>query len=209
MSADARRDAIVVATIAAIHEHGAMPTTRQVAHAAQVAEGTIFRVFDTKDELRAAVLQRTFDPAALFGKLSAIDPRQPLRPILIEIVQVLQERLTSTFTVMHALGLSGPPAEVVGTSAHQIRIDTVNALRALLDPHQAELAMPVEEFGHILRLLAFAGSHRDIAHGRVLTAEQTVDVLLYGALRRTDRAECGAHHDHVASRPHVASRTKE
>ena len=199
MSPAERRDALVVATILAIRQFGAMPTTRQIADAAGVAEGTIFRVFDTKDELRTAVLRHTFDPVPLFEKLSRVDQTRPLRQMLIEVVGLLHERLSGTFTVMRALGLSAPPAEAIGTSAEQVRQDTAALLQRLIEPHQGELTMPAEQFGHILRMLAFAGSHRDITHGRMLTAEQTVDVLLFGALRRTGCATT----DHRA--PHAGS----
>ncbi|MEO8851631.1 MAG: TetR/AcrR family transcriptional regulator [Allobranchiibius sp.] len=163
-----------------------MPTTKQIACAAGVAEGTIFRAFDTLEELRAAVLQHTFDPAHFLAALSLIDAGQPLRDLLIDIVTVLHRRLGATFTVMQALGLSAPPSQVVSQSADQIRADTASVLQHLMVGHEAELTLPVDEFVHIVRLLSFAGSHHEIAHGRTLTPEQTVDILLFGALRRPD-----------------------
>jgi AcrR family transcriptional regulator len=51
-----RRSMIVQATLPLLLEHGEMVTTRQIADAAGIAEGTIFRVFADKDELIAAVL---------------------------------------------------------------------------------------------------------------------------------------------------------
>lgn len=186
MAPEERRSAIVAATICAIHEHKTMPTTKQIACAAGVAEGTIFRVFDTKEELRAAVLHYTFDPDHFLAKLNLIDPDQPLRELLIDIVTVLHRRLGATFTVMRALGLSAPPSHVVSESADQIRADTASALQHLVEGHHDQLTLPVDEFVHIVRLLSFAGSHHEIAHGRTLSPEQTVDILLFGALRRTD-----------------------
>ena len=46
----------------------------------------------------------------------------------------------------------------------------------------AQLAVPVEEFVHVLRLLTFAGSHQKVADGRLLAPEQIVDVVLHGTL---------------------------
>lgn len=184
MTPEARRAAIVEATIEAMREHEAMPTTRQIAQAAHIAEGTIFRVFATKEELRAAVVQRTFDPGQFLRQLSRIDAEQPLRDLLVDIVRVLHARLGATFKIMRALGLSAPPGHIVSESADQIRADTASVLHQLLARHEGELALPAAEFVHIVRLLSFAGSHHEIAHGRTLTPEQTVDILLYGALRR-------------------------
>ena len=46
-----RRRELAQATLPLVIEHGRAVTTRQIAQAAGVAEGTIFRVFDTKDDL--------------------------------------------------------------------------------------------------------------------------------------------------------------
>ncbi len=48
---DERRAMIIEAMLPLLLEHGEMVTTRQIAEAAGIAEGTIFRVFADKDEL--------------------------------------------------------------------------------------------------------------------------------------------------------------
>lgn len=56
MSPEDRREAIVQATIPLLFTHGANVTTSQIAKAAGIAEGTVFRVFKDKRELiRACV----------------------------------------------------------------------------------------------------------------------------------------------------------
>jgi AcrR family transcriptional regulator len=58
-----RRAAIVEATLPLLITHGSGVTSRQIAEAAGVAEGTIFRVFTDKEELLEAVGDLVFDPA--------------------------------------------------------------------------------------------------------------------------------------------------
>ena len=56
MTPDDRRRTLVEATIPLLHEHGKAVTTKQIADAAGVAEGTLFRVFDSKDDLVTAAV---------------------------------------------------------------------------------------------------------------------------------------------------------
>ena len=92
MSADDRRAALVDATLPLLLEHGRTVTTRQIAEAAGVAEGTIFRVFDSKDDLVAAALDRAFDIEPFLADLRRIDPDQAAaRPLVSDMVTLAAE----------------------------------------------------------------------------------------------------------------------
>ena len=106
-----RRVSIVRAALRLIAANGTMPTTREIAEGAEIAEGTIFRAFDTKERLVEAVVGETFCPAPISVQMEAIDPDQPLRERLVALVTVLQGRFTEIFGVMSALGLTAPPAD--------------------------------------------------------------------------------------------------
>ncbi len=84
MPPDERRRSIITATLPLLIEHGEMATTKQIAEAAGVAEGTIFRAFADKDALIAAVVQAAVDPGPLEAALAAIDPELPFEQQVTE-----------------------------------------------------------------------------------------------------------------------------
>src|SRR3954462_11502291 len=92
---DERRSSIVAATLPLLLEHGEMATTRQIAEAAGVAEGTIFRAFTDKDELIAAVVEAAMDREPLEAALSAIDPGLTFEQQVITATAILQERVVN------------------------------------------------------------------------------------------------------------------
>jgi AcrR family transcriptional regulator len=190
MAPEERRAAIIDATLPLVLEHGAAVSTRLIAEAADVAEGTIYRVFPDKDALMCAVTEKAFDPRPTLAQLGAIDRRQPLRDRLTAAVLIMQQRLVGVFVLIDALGLTGPPP-----GRHEAHGSMNDAFRAaLVDVVGADasaLRVPASEFAHVLRLLVFSGSHPRISDGRPLSAEQIVAVLLDGLL---------AHHDHREAR---------
>ena len=64
LSPDARRASIIAATLPLLRMYGREVTTSQIALAAGVAEGTLFRVFPDKETLITAAVASVFDPTA-------------------------------------------------------------------------------------------------------------------------------------------------
>ncbi|MEO3937797.1 helix-turn-helix domain-containing protein [Dermatophilaceae bacterium Soc4.6] len=112
-----RRARLVDAARDLIAARGTVPTTREIAEAAGVAEGTIFRVFETKDDLVDAVVASAFCPALFRRGLAGVDVALPLRERLVAIVTLLQRRFVEVFGLMAALGLTAPPGFPAG--AHE------------------------------------------------------------------------------------------
>ena len=110
---DARRRAIVDAVAPLLVAHGAAVTTKRMADAAGVAEGTLFTVFDDKRALIMAVLEDRLDPEPLTAALAAIDAQAPLRDALTAAAAVVLPRIEEVRALASAL--HGLPA---GTPSH-------------------------------------------------------------------------------------------
>ena len=91
MPSEERRASILAATVPLLIDHGTEITTRQIAAAAGVAEGTIFRVFIDKETLIAAAVEQAFDPAPVEAELRAIDPTLDLEARCEAAVDIIQK----------------------------------------------------------------------------------------------------------------------
>jgi len=185
LPADQRRDALVEAVLPLLRQHGRGVTTRQIAEAAGVAEGTIFRVFPSKDDLIAAALARAFSPEGWTRDLAVVDPGAPIRERLEQIVAVMQRRLTDIFGLMKAIGLVAPPRHD-SDRADAARAHVTEQLLALVGDDAERFRIPAVDVLHTLRLLTFAGSHHQIADGRLLTPHQIVGIVLDGVLKKEE-----------------------
>ena len=106
MSPEDRRDAIVGAAIPLLRARGAGVTTRELADAACVAEGTLFRVFPDKAALVRAAIERALDPTPVVAQLGGVERDLPVRIAIAKVTAILQEHavgVASLVAVNHEL----------------------------------------------------------------------------------------------------------
>ncbi|WP_229693931.1 TetR/AcrR family transcriptional regulator [Lentzea pudingi] len=107
MSPEDRREAIVQATLPLVVKAGANVTTSQIAAAAGIAEGTVFRVFKDKAELLDACIQRALHSDEEVARLAAIPADVPLEERLTAGVATFSGYLDRMWGVIGALRESG------------------------------------------------------------------------------------------------------
>ncbi len=180
MSPEDRRTAIVEVAIPLLQEHGAGLTTKQVADAAGIAEGTLFRAFGTKDELVSACTATVFDSTPAVAALRAIDPSLPLDERLTRGVGVLQqhvERIVGLISVLHHAGAPAPVEPKRRRGSRDPAVDA--AFTDLIGDDAASLRKPVLEVIGLLHLLTISSVHPFMYTGRLDPAD-IVSVVLDG-----------------------------
>jgi len=140
---DERRSMIVAATLPLLLEHGDRVTSRQIAEAAGIAEGTVFRAFADKDELIVAVLEAAIDPQPLEQALAGISRDLPFEAMLAAAVVRIQQRVIDVWRLMSSVGTrfhertrrpmadSDALVRIFAAHADQIRVEPIEAARLL------------------------------------------------------------------------------
>lgn len=182
---DERRATLVAATVPLVRVHGWKVSTRQIADASGVAEGTIFRVFPDKDSLVRAAIDSAMDCAPMLEELAGIDASLPLRLRLVAATTVLQRWLVDIISVLTAVRTHGSVADDRARRDNDEKIHAI--VRRLLEADRAAFRCPITEVIRLLRLLVFAGSHPLLNEGTLLTPEEIVTVVLDGVLVHDDR----------------------
>jgi AcrR family transcriptional regulator len=169
---DERRRAIIAAVLPLLIRQGGTVTSRQMAEAAGVSEGTIFNVFADKDELVAAALEQAIDQAPLEQAIAAIDDAEPFEERLIRATELIQRRIVGIWRLVSQLGPHHHPerrplpdspalAALLGTEPDRLRVDPIDGAR-------------------LLRALTLACSHPMLT-AEPRTAAEIVDLFLHGA----------------------------
>ena len=91
LAPEERRQAIIAATLPLLREQGASVTTSQIAQAAGIAEGTIFRVFHDKRELLLAALRAAMSAGAELDRIRAIPAEASLVERLLAAIAAISD----------------------------------------------------------------------------------------------------------------------
>lgn len=187
MEADERRAAILAATVPLLRDRGVNVTTRELASAAGVAEGTLFRVFADKEALIGAAIAQALDPGPTLAAMSAIDRGLDLRTTLLRAVELILARsrdVAVLLSVSHDLASGMPPhgRHMRPHGHHPIEM-VAGAVAGLLAPHRARLRLDVTVCARMLVGIVFATT-RPLSDDTApaLTPEQIVGLFLDGAL---------------------------
>ncbi|WP_179775784.1 TetR/AcrR family transcriptional regulator [Amycolatopsis endophytica] len=180
MSAEDRRRMIVQAVLPLVIEHGAAVTTAQIARAAGIGEGTIFRAFTDKDELIDACIAEALKPDTALAAIAEIPLDQPLRDRLTEAAEAMSAHLERMGALMAALHSSGRLKR--GEHKKGARMDSFTAVREaiadLFTPGDG-LRLPADKLAGIFQSLLLA--RRRDGQGS-LTPDELIDVFLHGAV---------------------------
>jgi AcrR family transcriptional regulator len=179
LSAKDRRAAIIAATERLIVAEGSQVSTRAIAQAAGVAEGTIFRVFPTKDAIIDAIFDDAFDQDAFTAQLAKIDQDAALESRMAAVVAILVKRNRRIMALFTALGFRRPPG--LGDRQHKAgRVAYFERIAAILEPDRELLRMSPLEAARLLQAMVVAITMPMLADRPNYAPKDIVDLMLNG-----------------------------
>jgi AcrR family transcriptional regulator len=194
MNPEDRRKMIVRAVLPLIIEQGASVTTSQIARAAGIGEGTIFRAFTDKDELLDACTLEALKPDDALDAIAEIPLDQSLEKRLTDAADTLNahlQRMGALIAAMHAAGRTrhrDPEQRDPEQRAKPYkggRRESIAAMRGamteLFEPEKDQLRLPAEQLASLFLTLLFTRS-RMAPDEDGPEASELVDVFLHGAL---------------------------
>ena len=161
-----------------LKQHGRDVSTRQIAEACGVAEGTLFRAFGDKESLISAAIDAYFDPLPLRTAITSIDPSLPADGKVRAVLDLLHDRFQGVIGLMSALRVTDGPPPIARTASES----WLEAFEQLMAPHREELSAPVATVGHYLRLIAFATAIPPISAAHEFASDELLPLVTHGVL---------------------------
>lgn len=190
LAPEERRAAIIDATVPLLREHGILVTTRQIADAAGVAEGTIFGVFPDKPSLIRAAVLSALDPEQGVKRIAAVQSPD-LRTRLRATAQILTEGMNLNGKLVGLLRAAAKTGDDEADAELHKRIfegqrRLTETVAQAFEPDRDQLRVPPMQAAQLFLHLHFANTrHAMISPGEpALSGDQIVSLLLDGLLQR-------------------------
>lgn len=181
LSRDDRRAQILAAVLPVVLERGMAVTSKELADAAGVAEGTIFKAFGDKETLLrelAADNALGADAAGLW-----LESLEPADLTLEQLVEGIAQRALDQYVVQLRLFQMLGPLMQAPTQEHLDRFEAELApWAAALADHADGLTFEPAHAASMLRMLVVAGSQEG-AWGIPMTAADITRMFLHGVTR--------------------------
>lgn len=184
MAPEDRRAALIAATVPLLHEHGPQISTRQIAAAAGVAEGTIFGVFKDKQSLIVASLVEALDPRPTIDAMAAIDPALGLRERMTATADLVIDRFERSARLMAAarrLMFSGDNHEAAERMISS-RERLLTAVTRVIEPSAGQLRRSPGDTARLLLVFCGANVFGPFSDRRDMGGSEMVSLLLDGLL---------------------------
>ena len=175
LAPEERREAILDAVLPLLRERGRDVTSRELAEASGVAEGTIFRAFGDKETLLEAGVVKLLEPEAFRGELRRIPHELPFEDKLRCVIDALRVRFGEVFRIMTIFGLEGPPPVREAGNG-----DWLEILRELFASDSHRLGVPVDTVAWYVRLVAFGASIEPFNHFRSFDSAELAGIIAHG-----------------------------
>jgi AcrR family transcriptional regulator len=187
MAPEDRRQAIIEATLPLILERGTDVSTRDIASAAGVAEGTIFRAFETKQELIVAAMHAALSAHDALHRLESLPAHESLTDRVVSVLEVLLAEIRRTRSLTAALshptlpsirshdGRACPPF-----NHRERRAELIGAVETALAGHVRGLAVPPRVAAQVLLAMAFASSFDITDNNTLAQPRDLAEVVLHG-----------------------------
>lgn len=153
MAPDDRRAALVEATIPLLLIHGSTVSTMNIAEAAGVAEGTIFRVFDDKEELIVACLAHVSSAQPFRERLQLVPPGTSLQERVLIGVRELSDFMDKAMPVVVAVSMHGGAPPASRSLRGKMNDETLAGLEEYFRPAKDDLAVSVSQAARLLYAL--------------------------------------------------------
>ncbi len=181
---DDRRRAIVEAVIPLLLEKGSTLTSREMAEAAGVAEGTIFSVFPDKASVIIEAVKVTMDPTPFRSAMAGVPATAPLNDQLESVAVILLERSERIGTLVGVLRTMQPTGPEKPAEAHRFVMESnaaiLTALTELLNRYRDCLRVEPGRAAVAFLGFVFANAHPLMAADAKPGAAEIVDILLHG-----------------------------
>ncbi len=162
-------------------EQGASVTSRQLADHLGIAEGTIFRVFGDKPALIRGVVDAFFEQAYQSLSPGLDDPDLALAEKLHLLIRTARARAQGVFTMLSLL----EPGEARDYMRHRREGRFEEGAAAAFSADAAQMNIPPQKLGALIRLLTIAASAPHMGGGPPLSDDELVDFALHGIVGRS------------------------